>query len=115
VVVTGRVVDRKTGKGLQAGVRFAPLADNRFFGSKPGFDNYRSDRTMSGTDKDGRFRLVTIPGKALVMAQVHDGEKFNGQHLCPYRQAVPSPGHKDLFRHDPDDGWIATTAGGQLA
>jgi hypothetical protein len=67
---------------------------------------------MSGTDKDGRFRLVTIPGKALVMAQVHEGEKFHGEHLSPYRQAVPPPGHKEVFRYDPDDGWIASTAGG---
>jgi RNA polymerase sigma factor (sigma-70 family) len=112
VIVTGRVVDRQTGKGVQAGIRFAPLPDNKFFGSKPGFDNYRSDRTMEGTDKEGRFRLVTIPGRALVTAQVHDGEKFHGEHLSPYRRAVPDPAHKDLFRYDKDDdSWIITTAG----
>jgi hypothetical protein len=113
VVVTGRVIDKQTGKGVQAGIRFAPLTDNKFFGTKPGFDNYRSERTMQSNDKDGSFRFVTIPGKALVMAQVHEGEKFHGEHLCRYRRAVPDPDHKDLFRYDKDnDMWIVTTAGG---
>jgi RNA polymerase sigma factor (sigma-70 family) len=113
VVVTGRVVDRQTGKGVSAGVRFAPLPDNRFFGSRPGFDNYRYDATMEGTDRDGHFRLVTIPGKALVMAQVHEGEQFHGEYLSPYRRAVPDPAHKDLFHPEPDmDSWVVSTAGG---
>ncbi len=113
VVVTGRVVDRQTGKGVQAGIRFAPLPDNRFFASKPGFDNYLSDHTMTGTDKDGYFRLVTIPGQALVTAQVHDGEKFYGDFVSPYRLAVPDPDQKELFKYDSDDDdWSITTAGG---
>jgi len=115
VVVAGRVIDRQTGKGVQGGVRFAPLPDNRFFASKPGFDNYRSNATMAGTDSDGRFRLVTIPGKALVMAQVHEGEKFNGDHLSPYRRAVADPDHKDLFTYDKDiDSWTVTSASGSV-
>jgi RNA polymerase sigma factor (sigma-70 family) len=114
-VVAGRVVDRQTGKGVKAWIRFAPLPDNRFFGSKPGFDNYRSNRTMEDTDKEGRFRLLTIPGKALVMAQIHEGEKFHGKHLVPYRRAVPDPDHKDLFNYDKNyDTWtIRTAAGGE--
>jgi RNA polymerase sigma factor (sigma-70 family) len=108
-IVSGRVVDKQTGKGVQCGIRFAPLADNKFFGSKPGFDNYRKDRSMLGTDKEGRFHLVTIPGKALVMAQVHEGEKLNGQHLCLYRGAVPDVDHKDIFKPT-EDGWVVATA-----
>jgi RNA polymerase sigma factor (sigma-70 family) len=113
VVVTGRVADRKTGKGLQAGIRFAPLPDNTYFGSRPGFDNYRYDGTTESTGKDGRFRLITIPGKALVMAQVHEGEKFHGEYVSPYRRAVPDPDHKGLFHYDRDnDTWVVTTAAG---
>ncbi len=110
-VVTGRVVDKQTGKGVQCGIRFAPLPGNPFFASKPGFDTYRTDHTMQGTDKDGRFRLVTIPGKGLVLAQAHEGEKFHGKHLSPYRRAVPDPDHKDLFKPE-DDSWVVQTAGG---
>jgi RNA polymerase sigma factor (sigma-70 family) len=110
-VVTGRVVDRQTGQGVTCNIRFAPLPDNKFFGSRPGFDNYRRDRTSEETDKGGRFRLATIPGKALVLAQVSEGEKLHGQHLCVYRRAVPDPDHKDLFK--PSEGsWTVSTAGG---
>jgi hypothetical protein len=81
-----------------AGIRFAPLPDNKFFGTKPGYSAHASDYTMRSTDNHGRFRLVTIPGSALIMAQVRQGEKFNGEYLGLYRRAVPDPDHKDLFR-----------------
>jgi hypothetical protein len=98
---------------VQAGIHFAPLPDNKFFGSRPGFDNYRRDRTMATTDRDGRFRLATIPGKALVAAQVSAGETFHGEHLSPYRRAVPDPKYKDLFQYDADqDSWFVNSAGG---
>jgi RNA polymerase sigma factor (sigma-70 family) len=110
-VVTGRVVDRQTGQGVQCSIRFAPLPDNKFFGSKPGFDNYRHDRTIESTGKDGRFRLVTIPGPALILAQADGGLKLQGEALRPYCRAVPDPDHKDLFK--PREGsWTVSTAGG---
>jgi RNA polymerase sigma factor (sigma-70 family) len=109
--VSGRVVDRQTGKGVQCGIRFAPMPGNPFFAARPGFDNYRTDRTVERTDNEGRFRLVTIPGKALVLAQVFEGEKLNGKHLCLYRRAVPDPDHKDLFKAS-DGSWIVQTAAG---
>ena len=68
---------------------------------------------MEETDKDGSFWLLTIPGKALVTVQVHEGEKFHGKHLVPYRRAVPDPDHKELFNYDKNyDTWIITTAAG---
>lgn len=113
VVVTGRVTDKQTGKGIVAGVRTAPLPDNKFFGAKPGFDNYRHDRTMGSTGADGRFRFMTIPGRALILVQAHAGDIFQGQYLSPYRRAVPDPDHLGLFKHDVDeDSWTVTTAGG---
>src|SRR5206468_2598626 len=84
VVVSGRVIDRATGKGVQAGIRFAPLTENKYFG-KLGFDGYRTDRTMETTDREGRFRVVTIPGKSLLMVQVHGREKVDGEELSPYQ------------------------------
>ncbi len=110
IVVTGQVIDQKTGKGVEAGIRFAPLPDNPYFG-KPGFDGYRRDRTMAPTDKEGRFRIVTIPGKSVLMVQVHSRETLNGQVLCPYRRAQPDPDHKGLFQKD-GDSWYFTAAGG---
>ena len=112
-VVTGRVVDRKTGKGVVAGIRFAPLPENQFFGSKPGYDNYRADRTMESTDADGRFRLLTIPGPAVVLVQAQGDDTFHGEYLCPYRRAVPDEADRKHFKYDADDDdWTFTTADG---
>ncbi|MBO0700185.1 MAG: carboxypeptidase regulatory-like domain-containing protein, partial [Zavarzinella sp.] len=111
VVVTGRVTDKQTGKGVTAGIRVTALPDNKFFGTKPGYDAIRYDRTMKGTDANGRFRIVTIPGPAVVTAQVHSGEKLYGEVMCRYRRAVPDPDHKDRFRFD-DGDWTFATADG---
>ena len=114
VVVTGRVIDKQTGKGVAAGIRFAPLPKNPYI-DKPGYDGYKRDRTMQGVDADGYFRVVTIPGPSLLMIQVHGGEKANGVELSPYMQAVPDPDHKELFQYDKDEEyWIFTAAGGGL-
>jgi hypothetical protein len=112
VVVTGRVTDKQTGKGVSAGVRFAPLPGNEFF-PKPGYDGYKSDRTMNATDRDGRFSFATIPGKSLLMVQAHGGEKVNGVELCPYLSAEPDPACQELFKYEKDDDiWLFTSAGG---
>ncbi len=109
-VVTGRVIDRQTGKGLQALVRLAPLPDNKFYGSKPGYDGYRTNRGREATGRDGHFRLTTIPGPALLMAQVNEGETLNGQTVSPFRTAEPDPDHKDRFRRNGEQ-WTVVTAG----
>jgi RNA polymerase sigma factor (sigma-70 family) len=113
-VITGRVVDRQTGEGVKSGIRLAPLPGNSFFGAKPGFDNYLRDRTMQATDDKGRFRLVTIPGKALVLAQAYGAkEQLDGKPLCPYREAVPDPDYRGLFKRESGtQSWTVTTAGG---
>jgi RNA polymerase sigma factor (sigma-70 family) len=114
VIVTGQVIDRQTGKGVESGIRFAPLPENKHFG-KPGFDSYRTDHTMEGTDKQGRFRVVTIPGKSVLMAQTHGREKVDDLELCPYLRASPDPDYKDLFRYQKDDDtWLFTAANGGL-
>jgi hypothetical protein len=114
-VVRGRVADRQTGRGVAAAIRFAPLPDNPFFGSRPGFDGYRRDRVAESTDSDGRFQLTTIPGKTLVLAHAYGLEKVHGEHMNPFRSAVPDPEHRELFRYDKDsDSWMSTTAGNGL-
>lgn len=87
VVVTGRVIDQSTGKGVSAGVRFAPLRNNAYFGKKPGFDSYARERLMTSTDANGKFRIVTIPGEGVLMAQAGMVEMNNGQPVKPWRIA----------------------------
>jgi hypothetical protein len=87
VVVTGRVIDKSTGKGEQSGLRFAPLPDNTYF-DKPGYDSYRYERLTTTTDAQGRFRIVVPPGPGVLMVQAWAGDKTNGgQAINPYRKA----------------------------
>jgi hypothetical protein len=101
-VVTGRVIDKQTGKGVRSGVWFVPLADNKFFGTKPEYSGHTNDRAMQKTDADGKFRVVTIPGPALLKAVAFEGEKLNGEEVDPYRKATLTldPDHKELFQWD---------------
>jgi RNA polymerase sigma factor (sigma-70 family) len=113
-IVTGRVLDKQTGQGVRSNIRFAPLPDNKYFGSKPGYDNYRSERWSVATDKEGRFHQVTIPGKTLVMAQAWGETNLHGETVNPYRRAIPDPGYPGMFQYEGDmDSWIISTAGGQ--
>jgi RNA polymerase sigma factor (sigma-70 family) len=109
-VVTGRVVDRQTGKGVWAGIRFAPLPENKFFDSGPQHRESAPNRNVQATDRDGRFRLITIPGPTLVMAHAIALQRLNGDELTPYRRAEPDPDHKDRFQRS-GDNWTIAVAG----
>jgi RNA polymerase sigma factor (sigma-70 family) len=109
-VVKGRVIDKQTGKGLRAYLHLAPLPGNKVFGTRPEFSDYATNRTAREADGDGKFRMVTIPGPAILLAQVGVPEMLYGERFCRYRQAVPDPDHRDLFRAE-DGSWIIVTAG----
>jgi RNA polymerase sigma factor (sigma-70 family) len=107
-IVTGRVVDGKSGKGVKGGVSCVPLADNKFFASRPEFRGRM--QCSAPTDDDGRFRLVTFPGSGMLMTYVHPAENLNGQYLRAYRGAVPDPAHAELFRKE-GGRWFFAMAG----
>jgi RNA polymerase sigma factor (sigma-70 family) len=87
VVLTGRIIDKATGKGVQGALRFVPLPGNQFF-KKPGYDSYRYESLMNSSEADGKFRLVVIPGSGVLMAQVHGSAvKIGGVPINPYKQA----------------------------
>lgn len=69
VILTGRVIDRATGKGVRSAIRWVPLPDNAYFGKKPGYDVYRYERAGSESDSQGRFKFAAIPGMGVLMAQ----------------------------------------------
>jgi RNA polymerase sigma factor (sigma-70 family) len=87
VVVTGRVIDEQTGRGVLSSVRFAPLPENKSF-DKPGYDSYKHERLGTGTDPDGRFSLPVIPGPGVFIVQANSGEALDGQYLSPYLNAT---------------------------
>ncbi len=105
VIVTGRVLDKATGKGVQGGIRFAPLPDNKFFG-QPGYDSYKAERLMHEVDREGRFRLAIIPGPGVLMVQVYGMDKsIGGVPVKPYKLAEFTAEEKQRvkLRDDGDD------------
>jgi RNA polymerase sigma factor (sigma-70 family) len=89
VLVSGRILDRATGKGVRAAVRFVPLPGNKFFG-KPGYDYYKhaqQETKMTEIREPGRYQLAVMPGPGVLMVQSRDAEKANGgQQVNPYKQ-----------------------------
>jgi RNA polymerase sigma factor (sigma-70 family) len=87
IVVSGRVLDRITGKGVKSNIRFVPLPGNKF-ASKPGYDSFKYERLTSEVGGDGRYRLTVIPGLGVLMVQAHGGDRANGdQQVNPYLAA----------------------------
>jgi RNA polymerase sigma factor (sigma-70 family) len=90
VVVTGRVVDPTTGKGVSSQVHFAPLPGNAHAKKAAAAgDQYSSP---VATDAEGRFRLVTIPGLGVLLAQARASVwRVSGVPVIPYRRATFTP------------------------
>src|SRR5262249_22103085 len=71
VVVTGRIIDSATGKGLRGHVQIAILHGNRFARGDPEMQYIAPVPTA----EDGTFRVVTIPGPVLLIGRVSDTYK----------------------------------------
>jgi RNA polymerase sigma factor (sigma-70 family) len=69
VWVTGRVVDRATGRPVQAVLSYYPTTDNPHVKDYPGalfLENSVPHLPVIATDDDGRFRAAVPPGKGLL-------------------------------------------------
>jgi protocatechuate 3,4-dioxygenase beta subunit len=82
VIVTGRVYDKATGKGMQSVLHFSPLPDNK---RVPKEQNLA---LSASADAEGRFRLVTIPGPGVLLASVPGTYlKIEGVPIYPFKPA----------------------------
>jgi RNA polymerase sigma factor (sigma-70 family) len=81
VVITGQVHDKATGKGVaNCSVHGFPLPENKTTKTE-GLALY-----SQGGD-DGRFRLVTVPGPVVLLAQAGWAFKIDGVPIIPYKLA----------------------------
>src|SRR5262249_26699534 len=86
VVLTGRVFDLVTGKGVLSRVHFHPLPGNPFA-------NQASQELslITATDDDGRFRLVSIPGAGVLAAQTMMRPTANNLRAGSYLGSIYKP------------------------
>lgn len=86
IVLSGKVLDETTGKGVKGSMRFVPLPGNTF-ANNPGYDSFKYERLSTLVDSKGRFKLAVIPGPGVVIFQANGGEMVNGQAVNPYKHA----------------------------
>jgi RNA polymerase sigma factor (sigma-70 family) len=98
VIVTGRVLDKATGKPLPGFATVLPCNDNKFVADFPAFDPGTGyDEVRTGAD--GTFRCVTVPGSVLLMGGPDPGRMPDGElGYFRYKPAVADPKYPQYFR-----------------
>ncbi|MGO9469130.1 MAG: M56 family metallopeptidase [Isosphaeraceae bacterium] len=80
--ITGKVTDVATGKPVAAAVDYFPVLTNGHAKDYPNFDanvtSYSPHNTRYKTDKEGRFRIVGLPGEGVVTAHTFDKSYIGG-------------------------------------
>jgi RNA polymerase sigma factor (sigma-70 family) len=71
VVVRGRLTDKATGKPVRGHVLYGPLVDNPNVKDFPG-----PGAGSGGTDEDGRFSVIAIPGPGLLAVRAEDADHY---------------------------------------
>jgi RNA polymerase sigma factor (sigma-70 family) len=93
VIVTGKMIDKSTGKPLDGYVVIADLFDNPFV-KEYSDDSFHTVISWAmdfrDTDANGVFRAVTIPGPVLLMG----GPRGNRSE---YKSAIPDPAYPQYF------------------
>ena len=92
VLITGKVIDAATKKPLHGLAAAAVLSDNKFIEKYPNI----SSAPIGTSGKDGTFRIVTIPGRVLLMGGVGATNE--------YKQPVPDPKYPQYFDRRRGDG-----------
>ncbi len=106
-VITGRLIDAATGKGIRGDIHLAALADNTFARMLPFHDYDQSGSTA----EDGTFRIVTIPGPVLLMGGVDNDWSPEGQayRSIKYKRATADPRYPQYFPADRPGSYASAT------
>ena len=108
-VITGRLIDVATGKGIRGDIHLAALADN----ASARMLRYHHYDHSTPTAEDGTFRIVTIPGPVLLMGGVDYEWSPKGQAYSSrkYKRATADPRYPQYFPAD-HPGAYASADGG---
>jgi hypothetical protein len=110
VIITGRVLDRSTGKPLPGFAMVSVLADNPHAKDYPGLSAFATWRPVNSAD--GTFRVVTIPGPVVLMGGPdtrHMPEGEIGRYR--YRPALPDPKYPKYFEQRAGQGYFFALGG----
>jgi hypothetical protein len=91
VIVTGKVIDKSTGKALPGWATVSALPGNKFVKDYPGFGKDRLAATAA-TGRDGTFRIVTPPGPVAVTGGPGDGVDWVMYKSAAVRELDIKPG-----------------------
>ncbi|HTU93508.1 MAG TPA: RNA polymerase sigma factor [Gemmataceae bacterium] len=97
VIVTGKMIDKATGKPIDGYVLAADLNDNPFvkeYSDDSGLTVIQWATAFWGTNADGVFRAVTIPGPVLLMG----GPR--GRNKWEYKTRIPDPDYPQYFEKE---------------
>jgi RNA polymerase sigma factor (sigma-70 family) len=97
VVVTGRVIDKATGKGVRGWVQFIPLPENKYL-NRPPYVAHKGAEFSASMRADGTFRLVALPGPGVLAVQAHTTALEGELRVDPYRLAHPTPAQRKRLR-----------------
>ncbi len=95
VVVTGRVTNKATGEPVAAQLYVDVMANNPFVENYPPFLHRASSASkLFQTDTAGRYRVVVIPGRIMLMAAPQ------GVRRGEFKPPVPDPKYPDAFTRE---------------
>jgi len=101
VIVTGKIIDKSTGKSVPGHIETAVLNGNPFAKDYP--TDSRGMITHAETGKDGTFRDVVVPGPVLLMGGVHAFRLPGGEaEAMGYKNCQPDPKYRQYFQVRPD-------------
>lgn len=110
VLVTGRIIDSTTRKGIRGDVHLGILADNSFALARPELLDYVASVS---TAEDGTFKIMTIPGPMLLMGGVDHEWTPTGEMIrsFKYKSATPDAKYPQYFPADHPRSYM-TVGGG---
>jgi protocatechuate 3,4-dioxygenase beta subunit len=87
VVLTGRITDKATGRPVESELFYDPLKDNEFMDKVPGSRAFTDGVTGYRSDKEGRFRILILPGSGILLAR----ERYRDRGTNHYTQVPLDP------------------------
>ena len=100
-IFTGKAIDKETKEPVAASFQIIPSADNEY-AKQPEYETASRDHVWKGGGADGKFRIVTLPGKSKANINVAPTQTLHGHPFHPYRPGqsleidLPADGEKEI-------------------